>query len=784
MSNPSASATSPNPDHVLLLAAELGLKVHQIATTATLLAEGATVPFIARYRKEATGELDEVAVTSIRDRLEALRALDDRRAAIIGSLQERKLLTDDLAKAIAGATTLTALEDLYLPYRPKKRNRATIARELGLEPLAELLWAQDPTTDPLAAAAPHIGARVEVDAKVNEILTAEDALAGARDILAERINDDAPARERVRALYRAQAVLSSKVLMGKETEAAKFKDYFDWSEPLATAPSHRVLAMRRGEKEFFLIMRITLPDESLALAELERLFVTGACPASAQVRLAVADAFKRLLAPAIETEMRLDAKKRADADAIKVFAGNLRELLLASPLGQKAVMAIDPGFRTGCKTVLLDRQGKLLHNDVIYPDRHPAEAGEKIRGFIEFFKVEAIAIGNGTAGRETETFVRGLGLPASIPVVMVNESGASIYSASDVAREEFPDHDLTVRGAVSIGRRLMDPLAELVKLDAKSIGVGQYQHDVDQSALKRSLDDTVVSSVNGVGVELNTASKQLLSYVSGLNSATAASIVARRNEKGPFRSRADLLEVPRLGPKAFEQAAGFLRIRDGAHPLDASAVHPERYALVEKMAADLGVTVADLMADAKARARLKLENYVSEDVGLPTLKDIVAELAKPGRDPREKFEAFAFDASVNKPEDLKPGMRLPGLVTNVTAFGAFVDVGVHQDGLVHVSQLADTFVKDPAAVVKPGQKVQVTVTEVDLVRGRIALSMRSAPELGPKRGPDNAAGNGSGGGRRSPGAPRRADSTTPAPRDRAPASLNNDWFSAALNKKR
>ncbi|MBP7143484.1 MAG: helix-hairpin-helix domain-containing protein, partial [Opitutaceae bacterium] len=480
---------------------------------------------------------------------------------------------------------------------------------------------------------------------------------------------------------------------------------------------------------------------------------------------------------AMETEMRLESKKRADEAAIRVFTDNLRELLLAAPLGQKAVMAIDPGFRTGCKVVMLDRQGKLLHNDVVYPDRHAVEAAEKIRGFIEFFKIEAIAIGNGTAGRETEAFVRGLDLPGAISVVMVNESGASIYSASEVAREEFPDHDLTVRGSVSIGRRLMDPLAELVKLDPKSIGVGQYQHDVDQSALKRSLDDTVISCVNGVGVELNTASKQLLSYVSGLNASVASAIVARRNEFGPFKSRAELREVPRLGPKAFEQAAGFLRIRDASHPLDASGVHPERYGLVERMAADLGCTVADIIRDSKLRARVKLDDYVTADVGLPTLTDIMAELAKPGRDPRKKFETFSFDSSVHKPEDLKPGMRLPGIVTNVTAFGAFVDVGVHQDGLVHVSQLADTFVKDPATVVRPQQKVMVTVVEVDLARNRIALSLRSNPQLG---------GRASAGGDGRPASPRPGNPRSGNTGSRPPAStaVNDDWFSAALKKKR
>lgn len=801
---PAAPASrAPNPEHVLRVAEELGIKVFQVAATAALFAEGATVPFIARYRKEATGELDEVQITAVRDRLEQMAQIDDRRAAILASLKERNLLTPDLEKAIRAATTLTALEDIYLPFRPKKRTRATIAREKGLEPLADLIFAQEPGTDLPAAAAAYVGREYTPDDGKNtaaKIASAEEALAGARDILAERISDDPRARAKLRALFQRDAVLSSKVLLGKESspEATKYKDYFDWSEPLAKAPSHRVLAMRRGEKELFLMMRITLPDETAALAEIEPLFVRpgavaepattkGAAPVSCtqQVRLAVADASKRLLGPAMETEMRLDSKKRADEAAIRVFADNLRELLLAAPLGQKAVMAIDPGFRTGCKVALLDRQGKLLHHDVVYPDRHAVEASEKIKGFVDFFKVEAIAVGNGTGGRETEAFVRGLGLPASIAIVMVNESGASIYSASEVAREEFPDLDLTVRGAVSIGRRLMDPLAELVKLDPKSIGVGQYQHDVEQNALRRSLDDTVVSSVNGVGVELNTASKQLLSYVSGLNASVAAAIVTRRNELGPFKARADLLSVPRLGPKAFEQAAGFLRIRDAANPLDASAVHPERYAVVERMAADLGCSVADLVRDPKLRAKVKLEAYVTAEVGLPTLNDIMAELAKPGRDPRQKFEVFAFDASVHKPEDLRPGMRLPGIVTNVTAFGAFVDIGVHQDGLVHVSQLADTFVKDPAAVVKPQQKVNVTVVEVDLPRNRIALSMRSNPQIGPRSGSAPAPGGPRGG---SPSSgPRGGGGGAGAPATgspRPPASLNGDWFSAALNKRK
>ncbi len=786
------ASKSLNPEHVLKISQELGIKVFQAAATAQLFSEGATVPFIARYRKEVTGELDEVQIAAIRDRLEQMAQLDERRAAILDSLRERNLLTPEFEDAIKEAVTLAALEDIYLPFRPKKRTRATLAKEKGLEPLADLIFAQDPDTIPHTAAQPYVGKDYMPDdgKKIAaKIASVEEALSGARDILAERISDDKDARARLRALFQKDAIISSKVITGKETsaEAAKYKDYFEWSEPLAKAPSHRVLAMRRGEKELFLMMRIALPDEAAALAELEPLFIKGTSrtnPAepgrtcSGQVRLAIADACKRLLAPAMETEMRLDSKKRADEAAIKVFADNLRELLLAAPLGQKAVLAIDPGFRTGCKVVMLDRQGKMLHNDVVYPDRHAIEAAEKIRGFIEFFKIEAIAIGNGTAGRETEAFVRGLGLPANIPVVMVNESGASIYSASDVAREEFPDHDLTVRGSVSIGRRLMDPLAELVKLDPKSIGVGQYQHDVDQTALKRALDDTVISSVNGVGVELNTASKQLLSYVSGLNASVAAMIVARRNEHGPFKSRTELREVPRLGPKAFEQAAGFLRIRDALNPLDGSGVHPERYGLVERMAADLGCSVRDLIGDSKQRSRIKLDAYVTGDVGLPTLNDILAELAKPGRDPRRKFEAFAFDANVHKPEDLRPGMRLPGIVTNVTAFGAFVDIGVHQDGLVHVSQISDTFVKDPGTVLKPQQKVSVTVLEIDLPRNRIALSLKSNPQIAARGMPAGTAG------RPPPSAGGGSRGNTSPPRPPGNASLNGDWFSAALSKKR
>jgi uncharacterized protein len=802
-----ASAKQPNPEHVLRLAQELGLKIFQVAATAQLLAEGATVPFIARYRKEVTGTLDEVQVTAIRDRLEQLAQLDGRRAAILASLQERNLLTPELAQAIAAAATITALEDLYQPFRPKKRTRATIAKEKGLEPLAELIFAQDPATDPVAAALSYVGHEYEIENKKAKIENTEEALAGARDIIAERVSDDKNARARLRTLFQQGATIATKVMAGKEDEAAKFKDYFEWSEPLAKAPSHRVLAMRRGEKEQFLMMRVTLADETAALAEIEPLFVQNGAAApvgravpsappeaaskdgglgiarpatcAQQVLLAVQDSYKRLLAPAMETEMRLDSKQRADEIAIKVFAENLREILLAAPLGQKAVLGIDPGIRTGCKVVMLDQQGKLLHNDVVFPDRDPVEAKEKLLGFVKFFQIEAVAIGNGTAGRETEAFMRALGLPPAIPIVMVNESGASIYSASEVAREEFPHHDLTVRGAVSIGRRLMDPLAELVKLDPKSIGVGQYQHDVDQPALKRSLDDTVISAVNGVGVEVNTASKQLLSYVSGLNATIAANVVAHRDEKGPFKSRQELLEVSRLGPKAFEQAAGFLRIRDAANPLDASAVHPESYGVVEKMAADLGVTVPDLIRDPALRKQLKLEAYVSDKVGLPTLNDIVAELAKPGRDPRQKFETFSFDEGVHKLEDLKPGLRLPGIVTNVTAFGAFVDIGVHQDGLVHVSQLSDHFVKDAGEVVKPQQKVMVTVVEIDLPRKRIALSMKSNPPIGSTPAKASAGPPRPGPGTGGLAGPRPAP-TAPRP----PQTLQGDWFSAALKKKR
>jgi len=757
-----------NEVHILKIAGELKIQPRQVTATAKLFAEGATVPFIARYRKEATGALDEVAITSIRDRLLGLAELDQRRESILKSLAERNLLSDELKQAITNAETVTQLEDIYQPYRPKRRTRAIIAKEQGLEPLANTLFQQQSTVDPQAEAAKYVSAEKGV-ADVNA------ALAGARDIIAERVSDDANARVKLRELYWAEALVKSKVLSDKQEAGAKFKDYFDWFEPVGKIPSHRLLAIRRGETEGFLMMRINVPEESV-LPMLEPMFVTGKGPAADQVRLAVQDSFKRLLGPAIEVEMRLETKKRADTEAIRVFAENLRELLLASALGRKNVLAIDPGFRTGCKTVCLDRQGKLLHHDVIYPTASSAnevrEAAMAVLSMIKKFEIEAIAIGNGTAGRETEAFVKSLKLPTTIPVVMVNESGASIYSASEAAREEFPNEDVTVRGSVSIGRRLMDPLAELVKLDPKSIGVGQYQHDVEQTALKRSLDDVVVSCVNGVGVELNTASKQLLSYVSGLGPALAGSIVAYRNENGPFKSRAALKNVPRLGAKAFEQAAGFLRIREGEHPLDASAVHPESYTLVDAMARDLNCSVTDLMRDNALRQKIQLQKYVTESVGLPTLNDILGELAKPGRDPRQKFELFSFQAGVEKMEDLTPGMKLPGIVTNVTAFGAFVDIGVHQDGLVHVSQLADRFIKDPSEVVKVSQKVFVTVTEVDLPRKRIALSMKAAPQIG-------AATSGQ---RTSPATPRPPVGPRPSNQPAKPQAV--DWFTAALNKNK
>ena len=716
-----------NSSHIATIATELSLRLTQVQQTANLFADGATVPFIARYRKEATGSLDEVAIAAIRDRLEQLAELDKRREAIFKSLEEHGHLNDDLIKSVNSAKTLTELEDIYLPYRPKRRTRATIAKEKGLEPLAALLFEQS-GVDPAKEAAAYIDPK-------KEVASIEDALAGARDIIAERVNEDQVVRATMRAYFAERAIIRSKVIMGKEQEGAKFKDYFDLAEPIADAPSHRILAMRRGEKEGILILRV-LPPEENALDIIESHIISGNGADSAQVREAAQDSYRRLLSTSLETEMRLMTKLDADEEAIRVFSENVRELLLSAPLGRKRVMAIDPGFRTGCKLVCLDPQGKLLFTDTVYPgqgEAKTAEARSKLAQFIEQYEIEAVAIGNGTGGRELETFVRSLEQASDIQIVMVNESGASVYSASPVAREEFADYDLTVRGAVSIGRRLMDPLAELVKIDPKSIGVGQYQHDVDQTALKNKLDDVIMSCVNGVGVEVNTASKQLLTYVSGLGPQLAQNIVEYRDQNGPFTSRKQLKDVPRMGPKAFEQSAGFLRIQGAANPLDASAVHPERYAVVDQMARAVSNSVATLMRDSSKVSQLDLQQFVTDDIGLPTLTDIVDEIKRPGRDPREQFEAFSFADEVNKIDDLKPGMKLPGIVTNVTNFGAFVDVGVHQDGLVHISHLADKYVKDPNDVVKVQQKIHVTVMEVDLPRNRISLSMKANPDEAPER---------------------------------------------------
>jgi protein Tex len=696
---------------------ELKISQRQVQEVARLLDEGATIPFIARYRKEVTGSLDEVVITKIRDRIEQLTELDQRREAILKSVEERGLLTDELRQKILEANTMAVLEDIYLPYRPKRRTRATIAREKGLEPLARIIFDQT-NADITVAAAKFL-------APDNGVETIEDALAGARDIIAEWINEDEIVRSKIRRLFISKSRIRSRVVSGKEEEGSKYRDYFEWEEPATTAPSHRVLAMFRGEQEGYLKVHL-LPSEEEAMEQVESVVVRGSSAASGQVSQAARDAYKRLLASSMETEFERSIRIRADAEAIRVFAENLRQLLLAPPLGQKNVLAIDPGFRTGCKVVCLDQQGKLLHNETIFllSESGTENAGKTMIHLCERYNIEAIAIGNGTASRETESFIRKLKLPDRILIVMVNESGASVYSASDVAREEFPDQDVTVRGAVSIGRRLIDPLAELVKIEPKAIGVGQYQHDVDQTVLKRSLDDVVMSCVNGVGVEVNTASKELLTYVSGLGPQLARNIVRYRNENGPFRSRAEFRRVPKIGPKAFEQSAGFLRIRGGSNPLDASAVHPERYQIVDKMATDLQCSVPDLLENEELRNRINIQQYIAADVGEPTLRDILEELSKPGRDPREHFETFQFAEGVEKMEDVKPGMKLPGIVTNITAFGAFVDIGVHQDGLVHISQLSNRFIKDPNEIVKLHQKVTVTVLEVDLQRKRISLTMK------------------------------------------------------------
>ncbi|MGA9695165.1 MAG: Tex family protein [Dehalococcoidales bacterium] len=708
---------------IMTVATQTGVTPRQIEAVKSLLDEGATIPFIARYRKEKTGALNEVVLSEIRDGLERLAALDSRRSTILKSLEEQNVLTEQVRSSIESVMTMAELEDVYLPYRPKRRTRATIAKEKGLEPLAKLILMQE-ISDPAHEAITF----VNIEKGVGSV---NDTLAGARDIIAERVNEDGKARWTIRRLFHMEAVIQSSVAKGKEIEGIKYTNYFDWQEPVTRAPSHRILAMLRGEKEGFLKLSIS-PSKEKAITLLQRIFVKNTGAASSQVAIAVEDSYERLLAPSIETDIRQQVKERADTEALQVFVRNLRETLMAPPLGQLAVLAIDPGYRTGCKVVCLDPQGKLLSNTVIYPNQSAArsqEAGKAILDFIEKFHIEAIAIGNGTAGRETEEFVRGLSLPDKIPLVMVNESGASIYSVSAVAREEFPEQDITVRGAVSIGRRLMDPLAELVKIDPKSIGVGQYQHDVDQNRLKNNLDETVMSCVNEIGVKVNLASQQLLTYVSGLGPTLAKNVITYRNENGPFRSRADLKKVPRLGPKAFELAAGFLRIDNAYNPLDASAVHPESYHIVDRMAKDMGCTVADLMRNEKLRQEINLERYTGEDYGLPTLQDIMLELAKPGRDPREQFEAVAFTMNIKTIAQLTPGMKLAGIVTNVTNFGAFVDIGVHQDGLVHISQLSDNFVKNPADVVSVNQKVMVTVLTVDTERKRISLSMKPDASL-------------------------------------------------------
>lgn len=697
----------------------LNINIKYVDNTLELLDSGCTIPFISRYRKERTGGLDEVQITQICELNERMKETAKRKETIIKTISEQGKLTPELEKRINECWEPEVLEDIYMPYKPKRRTRAQVARENGLEPLATIIMLQRDN-------APETTARRFINENVK---SEEDAIKGALDIIAENVSEDERSRSQLRNAFRRGAIITSKVIKSKADtdEAAKYSDYFDFSEPLKRCSSHRLLAMRRGEKDGILRVSISADDEE-CVEKLKRLFVRGYGRCSTLVGEAVADSFKRLLKPSIETEFATMSKENADGDAIAVFAENLRQLLLAAPLGQKRVMGIDPGFRTGCKVVCLDEQGNLLHHEAIFP--HPPrneqiEASTQIKEMVKKYGVEAIAIGNGTASRETDRFVKTLGLADSIQVFTVSEDGASVYSASKTAREEFPDKDVTVRGAVSIGRRLMDPLAELVKIDPKSIGVGQYQHDVDQAKLKKSLDLTVESCVNSVGVNLNTASKHLLTYVSGLGPTLAQNIIDYRTANGAFRSRSQLLKVPRLGPSAFEQSAGFLRIPDAKNPLDNTAVHPESYKIVEKMAKDCGCSVAELIKDKDKRKSIRLDRYVSEKVGMPTLTDIMAELEKPGRDPREQLEEFEFDPNVSTPDDLVEGMVLPGIVTNITNFGAFVDIGVHQDGLVHISQLADRYVSDPTQVVKLHQHVMVKVIEVDRRRNRISLSMKA-----------------------------------------------------------
>ena len=702
--------------HIEIISRTLNISANQVRSTIKLLNEGATVPFISRYRKEATGSLDEVQVLDVKEQYEKLLEVDKRRESIIKSIEEQGKLTPELKNQLEKTYVLSELEDIYLPYKQKRKTRASIAREKGLEPLALLIFKQQ-EKDVEGIAEKYLNDEVE---DVNE------ALKGARDIIAEWVNEDQRARNGIRHLFEHEAIISSRMVKGKEDEGMKYKDYFEYSEPLRKCPSHRLMAIRRGEDEGFLKVSIEPSDEN-AIEILEKQFIKGRSESSSQVAEAVTDSYKRLLGPSIESEFKGISKEKADEEAIRVFTENLRQLLLASPLGQKTVLALDPGFRTGCKLVCLDAQGNLVHNETIYPHAPQNEtslAMKKLSTLVSVYKIDAIAIGNGTASRETENFVQRIQFERKIQVFVVSENGASIYSASPVAREEFPDYDVTVRGAVSIGRRLMDPLAELVKIDAKSIGVGQYQHDVDQVKLKKSLDIVVESCVNQVGVNLNTASKHLLTYVSGVGPQIAQNIVNFRKENGPFNSRSQLKKVPRLGDKAYEQCAGFLRIPDAVNPLDNSAVHPESYHVVEKMAEDSGATISDLLKNADFRKKIDLNKYVDGKTGLPTLKDIMQELAKPGLDPRSAIQVFEFSNQVFKIGDVKPGMTLPGIVTNITNFGCFVDIGVKQDGLVHISQLADRFVSDPNEIVKLHQHVSVKVLEVDVLRKRIQLTMK------------------------------------------------------------
>ena len=707
--------------YIRLIAQLIGIQDTQVSNTIALLNEGATIPFISRYRKELTGSLDEVQVESIKNEKEKLEELLKRRETVLKTIDEQNLLTPELKKRIEDCLDPIELEDIYLPFKPKRRTRAMIGREKGLEPLANLIIQQN-ERDIERRAQSFINDLVE---------SAEDALSGARDIIAEWINENEKARGIVRRAFDSAAFITSKVIKGKEEEAAKYHDYFDWNESLSKCPSHRLMAMRRGENEGFLRVSVT-PDSEEPIVRLKRFFITSNNSCSDQIELAVTDAYKRLLEPSIETEFANSSKEKADEEAIRVFAGNLRQLLLAAPLGQFRVLALDPGYRSGCKVVCLDAQGNLLHNETIYPHKPQEEtkqAARKISSLVSSYQIEAIAIGNGTASRETEAFIKKLHFDRELRVYVVSEDGASIYSASKIARDEFPQYDVTVRGAVSIGRRLMDPLAELVKIDPKSIGVGQYQHDVDQKKLKNSLDKVVESSVNMVGVNVNTASQHLLTYISGLGPLLAQNIVDFRKENGPFISRSELQKVARMGAKAYEQSAGFLRISDAANPLDNSAVHPETYFVVEKIAKDLKCTIQELISNEELQKQIVWANYITKQIGLPTLEDIKKELAKPGRDPRKAIKVFEFAPDIFKVEDLQVGMVLPGIVTNITKFGAFVDVGVKQDGLVHVSQLADRFISDASEIVKLHQHVHVKVIELDLQRKRIQLSLKQVPQL-------------------------------------------------------